>query len=99
MVFVSILTTSRNFVKLISTFLLPVWDSQSPLSQDILVLFALSKLLKLKITVFDIPGTLFWNITRNFTGTFSEYTGNIYWECSMNIPQTYICPVGDVMFG
>ena len=92
MVFVSILTTSRNFVKLISTFLLPV-------SQDILVLFALSKLLKLKITVFDIPGTLFWNITRNFTGTFSEYTGNIYWECSMNIPQTYICPVGDVMFG
>ena len=25
---------------------------------------------------------------------FSKYSGNISWECSTNIPQTYICPVG-----
>ena len=27
-------------------------------------------------------------------GTFSEYSGNMLWERSTNIPQTYICPVG-----
>ena len=27
-------------------------------------------------------------------GTFSEYTGNISWECSTNIPRTCICSVG-----
>ena len=27
-------------------------------------------------------------------GTFSEYSGNISWECSTNIPESYICPVG-----
>ena len=27
-------------------------------------------------------------------GTFFEYSGNISWECSTNIPRTYICPVG-----
>ena len=27
-------------------------------------------------------------------GIFSEYTGNISWECSTNIPRTYICSVG-----
>ena len=26
-------------------------------------------------------------------GTFSEYSGNISWECSKNIPRKYICPV------
>ena len=25
-------------------------------------------------------------------GTFSEYSVNISWECSTNIPRTYICP-------
>ena len=28
-------------------------------------------------------------------GIFSEYTGNISWECFTNIPRTYICPVGN----
>ena len=28
--------------------------------------------------------------------TFSEYSGNISWECSTNILRTYICPVGRV---
>ena len=27
-------------------------------------------------------------------GTFSEYSRNIYWECSTNTPRTCICPVG-----
>ena len=27
-------------------------------------------------------------------GNFSKYSGNISWECSTNIPRTYICPVG-----
>ena len=29
-------------------------------------------------------------------GTFSEYFGNISWECSTNIPRTYICLVGKI---
>ena len=29
------------------------------------------------IPTFNIPGTLFQNISRNFIGTFSEYTGNV----------------------
>ena len=28
-------------------------------------------------------------------GTFTEYTGNISWEFSTNIPQTYVYPVGN----
>ena len=45
--------------------------------------------------IFNIPGTLFRKILQNFIGNFSEYTGNISRECSTNIPQTYICPVGN----
>ena len=37
------------------------------------------------IPVFNIPGTLSRIIPRNIIGTFSEYTGNISWECSTNI--------------
>ena len=33
------------------------------------------------------------NIPQNSQGTFSKYSGNISWECSTNIPRTYICPV------
>ena len=46
------------------------------------------------IPIFNILGTLFGNIPRNFIRTFSEYSGNISWECSTNIPRTYICLVG-----
>ena len=45
--------------------------------------------------IFNIPGTLFRNILRNFTGNFSEYTGNISRECSTNISRTHICPLGN----
>ena len=45
--------------------------------------------------IFNIPGTLFRNILRNFIGNFSEYTGNISKEFSTNFPRTYICPVGN----
>ena len=45
--------------------------------------------------IFSIPGTLLGNILRNFIGNFSKYTGNISWECSTNIWQTYICPLGN----
>ena len=40
------------------------------------------------IAIFDDPETLFGNITRNFIGNFLEYSGNIPWECSTNIPRT-----------
>ena len=33
----------------------------------------------------------------NSWGIFSEYAGNIAWECSANISRTYICPVGVVL--
>ena len=46
------------------------------------------------IPVFNIPGTLFRNIPRNFVGNFSEYTRKISRKCSTNILGTYICPVG-----
>ena len=46
------------------------------------------------IPIFNIPGTLFWNIPRNFIGNFFEYSKNILLECSTNIPQKYTCPVG-----
>ena len=46
------------------------------------------------IPIFSIPGTLFWNISRNFLRIFSEHIGNIPRECSTNIPRTYIFPVG-----
>ena len=45
--------------------------------------------------MFNIPGTLFRNVLRNFTGNFSEYIGNISSECSTNIPRTHICPLGN----
>ena len=45
--------------------------------------------------IFSIPGTIFRNILQNFIGNFSEYTGNISREYSTNIPQTYICPLGN----
>ena len=45
------------------------------------------------IPIFNIPGTLFWNIPRNFIGNFFRIYGNISRECSTNIPQTHICPV------
>ena len=40
-----------------------------------------------------------WNIPQGIFptiswGTFSEYSANMPWECSTNVPQTYICPVG-----
>ena len=51
------------------------------------------------IPIINIPRT--FNIRRTFgiftgilLGTFSEYTWNISWECSTNIPQTCICLVG-----
>ena len=34
---------------------------------------------------------------ENSQGNFSEYSGNTSWECSTNIPQTYICPVGQTL--
>ena len=46
------------------------------------------------IPIFNIPGTLFWNIRQNFIGNFFR----IYWEYlkgSTNTPRTYICPVGN----
>ena len=43
--------------------------------------------------IFDIPGTLFWNIPRNSLRIYSNYTGDIPLECSTNIPQTCICPI------
>ena len=60
------------------------------------------------ISIFNIPGTYpreysHIQYSRNILqgiypgvsqGTFSEYSGNISWGCSTNIPRTYICPVG-----
>ena len=46
------------------------------------------------ISIFSIRGTLYGNISRNFIETFCEYSGNIPWECSTNIPRIYICPMG-----
>ena len=45
--------------------------------------------------IFNIPWKIFRNILWNFTGDFSEYTGNISREYSTNIPPTCICPVGN----
>ena len=50
------------------------------------------------IPTFNIPGTLFGNIRRNFIGNFFECSGNISRKCFTNIPRTYIHPVGNVMF-
>ena len=30
----------------------------------------------------------------NIPRTISEYSGNMSWECSTNIPRTYICQAG-----
>ena len=90
MVFVSILTTSRNFVKLISTFLLPVWDSQSPLSQDILVLCCTFKIIKTqnycirysRNIILEYYPEFHWDFFRIYweylLGMFHEYSTNIY---------------------
>ena len=45
------------------------------------------------IPIFNNPGRL-PNISRNFIGRFSKYSGSISWECSTNIPRTYICLMG-----
>ena len=42
----------------------------------------------------NIPGTLLGNVPWNFIGNFSEYSGNISWEFSTNIPRTNICQLG-----
>ena len=45
------------------------------------------------IPTFNIRG-IFPRISQ---GTFSEYSRNISWECSTNIPRTYICLVGSII--
>ena len=49
----------------------------------------------------DIHGTFpkhFFGIFPGIPlGIFSEYTGNISWKCSTNIPRTYICPVSSAL--
>ena len=49
------------------------------------------------IPLFNIPGTLFRTIPGISLEIFSEYTGNISWECSTNIPRIYICLVGSIV--
>ena len=41
------------------------------------------------------PGHYFGIVPEISFRIFFRYTGNISRECSMNIPRTYICPVGN----
>ena len=46
------------------------------------------------IPIFGIPGTLFGKLPGISQRTFSEYTRNILWKCSTDIPRIYVCLVG-----